>query len=243
MDFSNPLHALNDPISHHMKYHWLHQHEILPEDEKPSGFNNAMNVLGMIGGNPMVKLLGGFLGARNQRRAQISSAREQMKFQKMMSDTAYQRTMADMKKAGINPVMVSKLGGASTPSGAQAKMENMALQMAQTETALANASSAQSMARLNKANAETAEVNNAYISKHNKKYPNNLISKDVLQYTPKNVELSKLFQEFDIIEILREAGVGQKEAVQVLREIKKFAKEPTKAGSFLNQMFWKVLGW
>lgn len=40
------------------------------------------------------------------------------KWQKMMSDTAYQRAMKDMLKAGLNPILAGNLGGASTPSGA-----------------------------------------------------------------------------------------------------------------------------
>lgn len=47
-------------------------------------------------------------------------ANEQMAFQERMSNTAYQRAMVDMRRAGINPIMVSKLGGASTPTGAMA---------------------------------------------------------------------------------------------------------------------------
>ena len=48
------------------------------------------------------------------------SARKQMRFQQDMSNTSYQRAMADMKKAGLNPILAGKLGGASTPSGAMA---------------------------------------------------------------------------------------------------------------------------
>lgn len=64
-------------------------------------------------------------GAALQNSAQKQMAKNQMQFQERMSNTAYQRAMADMRKAGLNPILAGKLGGASTPGGAMPNIANI----------------------------------------------------------------------------------------------------------------------
>lgn len=63
-------------------------------------------------------------GSSAQNQAQAAAAQKQMDFQERMSNTSYQRTMADMKKAGLNPILAYKTGGASSPGGAQPNVVN-----------------------------------------------------------------------------------------------------------------------
>lgn len=74
-------------------------------------------------------LLSAWLGFKGQSDANDINrrmSREQMAFQERMSGTAWQRGMADMKAAGLNPLLAVSQGGASTPSGSLTHVENAA---------------------------------------------------------------------------------------------------------------------
>lgn len=63
-------------------------------------------------------------GAHKQNRTALQIWREQRDYDREMSNTAMQRRVADLKAAGLNPMLVNNMGAAAVPSSGMPQIEN-----------------------------------------------------------------------------------------------------------------------
>ena len=94
---------------------------------------NSQSMLKQMGYNTLQAIMQGVYNhiennvAMNYNSAEALSNRE---WQEHMSNTAYQRAVEDMKKAGLNPILAFANGGASTPGGSAGTISGASMGLA-----------------------------------------------------------------------------------------------------------------
>jgi len=94
-------------------------------------------------------------GARRQNQLAMEEAKRNRDFQMLMSNTAHQRQVRDLKKAGLNPILAAGGSGASSPAGNVAPISDSIGQGVQSAVAAARA-----YAEIENIKARTNLVNN-----------------------------------------------------------------------------------
>lgn len=113
---------------------WLNQaYAYQGQEAAMQGKYNSQSMLKQMGYNTLQAIMQGVYNhiensvAMNYNSAEALANRE---WQEHMSNTAYQRAVEDMKKAGINPILAFANGGASTPGGSAGTISGASMGLA-----------------------------------------------------------------------------------------------------------------
>ncbi len=156
----------------------------------------------------------------------LFEAHRNRKFQREMAGTAHQREVRDLKKAGLNPILSATGGrGASTPGGAQGRVENpaegLALLQSQLEINSAQTAKLKSAALLDAWNAKAIKAGIPKKELGGKVF--DAITPPITEFLEERKQKVKTFESLQ-----QKAGQEIFEGIQKAKELKSKAKQKIK---------------
>lgn len=160
----------------------------------------------------MIPGIGDSMATAEANKVNARSAQTQMDFQERMSNSAYQRSMEDMRKAGLNPMLAMSQGGASTPSG------SMATAQAAPKTALVGAAM-QAATGINLARNQNAALQNTMQdSQQNRTLSTSQTAKNIAETEATQVKTALAKKDIPFAKLKGELTEGASSIIRKLQE-------------------------
>lgn len=175
---------------------------------------------------------------------QINTER-QIDFQRDMANSAHQREVRDLRKAGLNPLLSARHGGAATPPGAAANHSTPDVAGTMTKTALSASQVALNKAQINDINSaaalKIAQTNDVYATQAER--IDLMIAQKLKTLQDRDVgkqDELRLKEEIKNLKVLKDQIIANTAATVADTHKKKLYALPFEAGNFIADKFKKL---